>query len=122
MKAAFFALCALCLITALCIFSSSKIDGICKDTEAYVNALPTSTDGISVKHCEDAVEKWEKDSLFLSYFISSREICDVEEALITVKNSVETASDDEFAAAKASLTANLELMRTSQCISLENIF
>lgn len=122
MKTAAFALFGLSLITALCVFSSNKINAVCKETKAYVALLPESTDGVDLALCEEAVDKWEKDSAFLSFFISSYDIASVKESLITVRNAVATASDDEFAAAKAALMADLSLMADAESVRLDNIF
>ena len=122
MKAAVLSALSLCLITALCVFSSAKINAICNDTEAFVNGLSETTGGTSEDECKSAVEKWERDSAFLSLFVSSSDVSTVKEGLITLQNAVAVGSDDEFATAKASLIVNLELMRKYESISLENIF
>ncbi len=122
MKSAISALCILGLIAALCFFSSSKINDICKETEKFVESLPESTEGVDPEKCQNAVDKWKKDSKFLSYFVSSCDISDITEALMTIRNSVVTSSDDEFAGAKARLVALLALMREAEHLEFDNIF
>lgn len=122
MKSAIIALCILSLVAALCCFASNKIVDICTSTELFVNGLPENTDGVSVEDCQKALDQWKEDSAFMSFFISSLEITAIEEALITVKNSVENGSDDEFAAAKAQLIAGLNLIREAELVNLNNIF
>jgi len=122
MKSAISAVCILGLIAALCFFSSNKINNICKETEKFVESLPESTEGVDLEKCESAVTKWQEDSKFLNYFVSSCDVSDITEALLTVRNSVATASDDEFAGAKARLTAYLALMREAERLRFDNIF
>ncbi len=122
MKSAIIAVCILSLVAALCCFASGRIVKICDETELFVNGLPENTDGVSVDDCQAAVDKWEEDSAFMSLFLSSLEIAAIEEALVTVRNSVENGSDDEFAAAKAQLTAGLKLIKEAELVNLQNIF
>ncbi len=122
MRAAISAICILCIMTALCFFSSNKINDICKETEMFVESLPESTKGVDLEKCQSAVDKWKEKSAFLSYFISSGSISEITEALLTVRNSVATESDDEFAGAKAKLAAELALMRDAENLRFDNIF